>query len=154
MIQCVLGSLSRQHLPWWCLTRLFLWQVPACSVLVCPHPIDVFLLVCPHPLDAFFVSLSPPVRSAHPRIFKLRLGALIPRSVGLSVGLLVGLSVGRSSKNYKKNYKTLQTLQNIPKSLQNICKGCQGSYYDIKTRPPLKNEDDLKTKVNESIFYR
>ena len=35
-------------------------------------------------------------------VFKLRLGASIPRSVGLSVC--------RSSKNYKKNYKTLQNI--------------------------------------------
>merc|ERR1711942_425816 len=44
-------------------------------------------------------------------IFKLRLGALIPRSVGLSVCLSVGLS----SKNYKKNIKLYKTLQNLPK---------------------------------------
>ena len=65
-------------------------------------------------------------------VFKLRLGASIPRSVGLSVCRSVGLSVCRSvclsSKNYKKNYKTLQ---NIPKTLQNICKDRQGNYYDI-----------------------
>ena len=42
-------------------------------------------------------------------IFKLRLGALIPRSVGPSVGP----SVGRSSKNYKKITKLYKTLQNI-----------------------------------------
>ena len=66
------------------------------------------------------------------QIFKLRLGALIPRSVGLSVcrsvrrsvcwsvglsvdlsvGLSVDLSVGLSSKNYKKKYRTLQNLLN------------------------------------------
>ena len=46
--------------------------------------------------------------------FKLRLGALRPRSVCLSVGL----SVGPSSKNYKKLQhftKPLKTLQNIRK---------------------------------------
>ena len=49
-------------------------------------------------------------------IFKLRLGALIPRSVCWLVGRSVCRSVCLSSKNYKKIiklYKTLQTLQNI-----------------------------------------
>ena len=40
------------------------------------------------------------------KIFKLWLGALIPRSVGLSVC--------RSSKNYKKITKLYKTLQNLP----------------------------------------
>ena len=44
-------------------------------------------------------------------IFKLRLGALIPRSVCLSVCLSVCRSVCRSSKNYKKYYKTLQNIK-------------------------------------------
>ena len=58
-------------------------------------------------------------------IFKLRLGALIPRSVGRSVCLSVGLSVGRSVglsvlqklqkklQNFTKPYKTFQTIQDI-----------------------------------------
>ena len=42
-------------------------------------------------------------------VFKLRLGALIPRSVGRSVGLSVGLSVGppKITKKITKLYKTL-----------------------------------------------
>ena len=52
------------------------------------------------------------------KIFKLRLGALIPRSVGLSVCLSVCLS----SKNYKKNYKTLQNVTKQYKTLQNVTK--------------------------------
>ena len=53
-------------------------------------------------------------------LFKLRLGALIPRSVGLSVC--------RSSKNYKKNYKTLQNITKCYKTLQII---------EIRSPPPL-----------------
>ena len=41
--------------------------------------------------------------------FKLRLGALITRSVGLSVCLSVCLLVCRSSKNYKKITKLYKT---------------------------------------------
>ena len=47
---------------------------------------------------------------------KLRLGAFIPRSVGMSVGLSVCLSVGRSigrlvgPPKIKKNYNTLQNI--------------------------------------------
>ena len=42
-------------------------------------------------------------------LFKLRLGALIPRSVCLSVGWSVGWSVGLSVlQKLQKNYKTLQ----------------------------------------------
>ena len=48
-------------------------------------------------------------------VFKLRLGALIPRSVGWLVGLLVCWS----SKNYKKNYKTLQNITKRHKTLTN-----------------------------------
>ena len=46
-------------------------------------------------------------------IFKLRLGALIPRSVGLSVGLSV-------LQKLQKNYKTLQNITKRYKMLQNI----------------------------------
>ena len=46
-------------------------------------------------------------------VFKLRLGALIPRSVGLSVGLSV-------LQKLQKNYKTLQTITKCYKTLQNI----------------------------------
>merc|ERR1712208_59025 len=42
-------------------------------------------------------------------LFKLRLGALIPRSVGW----FVGLSVGLSSKNYKKIIKLYKTSHNL-----------------------------------------
>ena len=48
--------------------------------------------------------------------FKLRLGALIPRSVGRSVGL----SVCRSSKNYKKITKLYKTLQNVTKHYKTL----------------------------------
>ena len=55
--------------------------------------------------------------------FKLRLGALIPRSVCLSVCrsvcLSVGRSVGRSSKNYKKK---LQNFTKLYKTLQSVTK--------------------------------
>ena len=47
---------------------------------------------------------------SRPNIFKLQIGAFIPRSVGRLVGWLVGQLVGRSSKNYKKiirHYKNL-----------------------------------------------
>ena len=50
--------------------------------------------------------------------FKLRIGALITRSVGRSVCLSVCLS----SKNYKKNYKTLQNITKRYKTLQNTTK--------------------------------
>ena len=53
---------------------------------------------------------------AQGNIFKLWLGALIPRSVGLSVGLSV-------LQNYKKIIKLYKTLQNSTKhykTLQNI----------------------------------
>ena len=40
-------------------------------------------------------------------VFKLRLGASIPRSVGLAVRRSVGLSVCRSVGLSSKNYKTL-----------------------------------------------
>ena len=48
---------------------------------------------------------------------KLRLGALIPWSVGLSVGVSVGLSVGppkitKKLQNFTKHYKTLQNITN------------------------------------------
>ena len=59
-------------------------------------------------------------------IFKLRLGALIPRSVGLSVCLSVGLSVGLSSKNYKKNIKLYKTLQNLPNHSGYCHQQCRG----------------------------
>ena len=42
-------------------------------------------------------------------VFKLRLGALIPRSVGWSVGL--------SSKNYKKTTKLYKTFKTITEEL-------------------------------------
>ena len=48
-------------------------------------------------------------------IVKLRLGALIPRSVGPSVGLSVCLSVG-PPKNYKKITKLYKTLQNLTRA--------------------------------------
>ena len=53
-------------------------------------------------------------------IFKLRLGALIPRSVGRSVGLSVGLSVGppKITKKITKLYKTLQNVTKHYKSLK------------------------------------
>ena len=64
-------------------------------------------------------------------MFKLQLGALIPRFVGLSVSRLVR----RSSKNYKKITKLYKTLQNVTKhykTLQNQEKwsyeDCQGSF--------------------------
>ena len=55
------------------------------------------------------------------KFFKLRLGALIPRSVGLSVCLSVCLSVGRSvgppkiTKNITKLYKVKRN-KNCPES--------------------------------------
>ena len=49
--------------------------------------------------------------------FKLRLGALIPRSVCRSVGRSVGRSV---LQKYKKIYKTLQNITNQYKTLKNI----------------------------------
>ena len=62
-------------------------------------------------------------------VFKLRLGALIPRSVGRSVGLSVGRSVlQKLQKNYKtlqnitKRYKTLQNTTKHYKTLQNVTK--------------------------------
>ena len=49
-------------------------------------------------------------------LFKLRLGALIPRSVCLSVGLSVGLSVlQKLQKNLQKFTKAFTTLPNIEK---------------------------------------
>ena len=65
-------------------------------------------------MDASGSGVPLPLRYS---IFKLRLGALRPRSVGRSVGLSVGRSVGRSSKNYKKNYKTLQNITKCYKTL-------------------------------------
>ena len=50
-------------------------------------------------------------------------------SIGLSVGRSVCLSVCRSV--LQKLQKKLQNFTNIPKTLQNICKDRQGSYYDI-----------------------
>ena len=79
--------------------------------------------------------------------FKLRLGALILRSVCLSVGRAVGLS----SKNYKKITKLYKTFQNLYKT---FVKAVREATMTLKPGPPLKNEDDLKNKVNESIFYR
>ena len=56
-------------------------------------------------------------------VFKLRLGALIPRSVGRSVCLSVGLSVGRSvgpPKITKKITKLYKTLQNVTKRYKTL----------------------------------
>ena len=50
----------------------------------------------------------------HAVIFKLRLGALIPRSVGLSVCLSVGPpKITKKLQNFTKPYKTFQTIQDI-----------------------------------------
>ena len=48
--------------------------------------------------------------------FKLRLGASIPRSVGLSVCLSVGLSVLQKLQKITKLYKTLQNIVKHQKS--------------------------------------
>ena len=50
-------------------------------------------------------------------VVKLRLGALIPRSVGLSVGQSVRPSV---RQKLQKNYKTLQNINKCYIMLQNI----------------------------------
>ena len=62
--------------------------------------------------------------------FKLRLGALIPRSVGLSVGLSVCLSVGPP-----KITKILQNFTKQCKPLQNILEDRQGSYGSMPELP-------------------
>ena len=56
-------------------------------------------------------------------VFKLRLGALIPRSVGRSVGRLVGPpKITKKLQNFTKHYKTLQNITKCYKTLQNIGK--------------------------------
>ena len=59
-------------------------------------------------------------------VFKLRLGALIPRSVGWSVGLSVGPP---------KITKILQNFTKQCKPLQNILEDRQGSYGSMPELP-------------------
>ena len=95
-------------------------------------------------------------------VFKLRLRALIHRSVCRSVGLSVclsdGLSVWRSvcrfSKNYKKNYKTLQNITKRYKTLQyiEIRSFCNPPPFQ-KGRQSRKLQQYARASLTESSFF-
>ena len=82
-------------------------------------------------------------------IFKLRLGALISRSVGLSVGLLVCLSVGPSK--ITKYYKTLQNLSKHYKTLKNDQTRILPPPFHVR-RLPRKLRQYAGASLTESSF--
>ena len=88
------------------------------------------------------------------RIFKLRLGALIPRSVGRSVCRSVCRSVGLSVlQKLQKNYKTLQNLPKRYKTLQNIEIRCFCTPPPFqKRRPSRKLRQYAGASLTESSF--
>ena len=91
---------------------------------------NIFCLFLRQPVKKVFLITVPilgwTIVASFPHIFvKLRLGAFIPRSVGLSVGRSV----------HPKNYKKLQNFTKPFNTWLNISKDCQGSFSNKPELP-------------------